>query len=336
MKIGNLEVYGVIYKITNLINGKVYIGQTTRNKGINDRYQRKGVGVERVYSYHKDLRKNNFDYNSHLLNSFEKYGIENFVMSDIFDIAFSKEELDIKERMYIRLYNSFKNGYNRNLGGNGNKGHESKKGGDSPFSKKVVQLDLNGNYIKTWDSLSDIYHELNINKSDVCSACNGKHKSAGGYLWVFEEDYDKNKEYIYVNRTGEYNKKQIVKLSLSGEYIKEYSSISEAIKELGETNASKIASCCKGKRKSHKGFMWMYKDEYENKKDNVKPYSAKNKGVKTKIVQISLDGEIIKIRDSMSEVERQLGISTSKISGVCKGKRKTTGGYKWKYYDEAV
>ena len=80
----------------------------------------------------------------------------------------------------------------------------------------------------------------------------------------------------------------------------------------------------------------MYKDEYENKKDNVKPYSAKNKGVKTKIVQISLDGEIIKIWDSMGEVERQLGISTSKISGVCKGKRKTTGGYKWKYYDEAV
>ena len=38
----------------------------------------------------------------------------------------------------------------------------------------------------------------------------------------------------------------------------------------------------------------------------------------------------------MGEVERQLGISTSKISGVCKGKRKTTGGYKWKYYDEAV
>ena len=46
---------------------------------------------------------------------------------------------------------------------------------------------------------------------------------------------DKNKEYIYVNRTGEYNKKQIVKLSLSGEYIKEYSSISEAIKDISSS-----------------------------------------------------------------------------------------------------
>ena len=37
MKIGNLEIYGVIYKVINNINGKVYIGQTALKRGFNDR-----------------------------------------------------------------------------------------------------------------------------------------------------------------------------------------------------------------------------------------------------------------------------------------------------------
>ena len=57
MKINNLEVYGVIYKITNKVNNKVYIGQTTRC--FNKRYDSKGVGVERVYNYHTKNKKLN-------------------------------------------------------------------------------------------------------------------------------------------------------------------------------------------------------------------------------------------------------------------------------------
>ena len=41
--------------------------------------------------------------------------------------------------------------------------------------------------------------------------------------------------------------------------------------------------------------------------------------------------EVIKVWDSLSEVERQLNIPTGNISNVCKGKGKTAGGYKWRY-----
>lgn len=41
MKIGNIEVYGIIYKITNTINGKCYIGQTTI--GIDKKFRIKGM-----------------------------------------------------------------------------------------------------------------------------------------------------------------------------------------------------------------------------------------------------------------------------------------------------
>ena len=95
MKIGNLEVYGIIYKITNKINGKVYIGQTTQE--FNMRYCRKGVGLERVYQYHNSHKIYGWGYNKHLLDSFNKYGLDNFDLDIYFDYAFSEKELNIKE-----------------------------------------------------------------------------------------------------------------------------------------------------------------------------------------------------------------------------------------------
>lgn len=258
MKIGNLEIYGVIYKVINNINGKVYIGQTALKRGFNDRYQCKGVGTERIYYRHKNLKKNGFGYNPHLLNAFEKYGIENFTTIEVFDIAFSKIELDIKELTYIQLYDSYKNGYNRCSGGDTNRGYENKKGKDSPCSKKIVQLDLKGNYIKTWGSLSDASNELKICRSDICSTCKRKKKSAGGYIWVYEEDYDENKTYTYTNKQGEYNKRKVAQLSKDGEIIKIWDSIADAERCL---HISHISDRCKGKRTKNGDYKWKYYDE---------------------------------------------------------------------------
>ena len=50
-----------------------------------------------------------------------------------------------------------------------------------------------------------------------------------------------------------------------------------------------------------------------------------------KIEQYDLEGNFIKQWDSVKEAEMFYKISTGSISKVCKGKRKTAGGYKWKY-----
>ena len=73
MKIGNLEVYGVIYKIQNKVNKKIYIGQTT-------------IGFDKRYN--NNLLKNSS--NKYLKSEIRKYGIENFSVCKIFDIAFQK------------------------------------------------------------------------------------------------------------------------------------------------------------------------------------------------------------------------------------------------------
>lgn len=126
MKVGNLEVYGVIYKIENKLNGKVYIGQTTNKRGFKGRYNFGGVGIERVYKHHFYNKENGYKFNKHLLDSIEKYGFNAFNVYESFDFAFSKSELDFKEKCWILVYNSFHNGYNNSIGGSkrnlGNKG----------------------------------------------------------------------------------------------------------------------------------------------------------------------------------------------------------------------
>lgn len=100
------NVYGYIYKIENLINGKVYIGKTTRT-------------FKERYKY--NLEKNT--HNNHLKNSIKKYGIDNFYINEEFDKALTKEELNEKEKYWIEHYksNDEKYGYNILNGGDDRK-----------------------------------------------------------------------------------------------------------------------------------------------------------------------------------------------------------------------
>lgn len=90
-----------IYKITNRLNGKIYVGQTIRN-------------VNRRFAEH--CRKKD---NTHLHNAMRLYGKENFRV-EIVDTANSQTELDEKERYWIRVFNSDVEGYNETAGGDSN------------------------------------------------------------------------------------------------------------------------------------------------------------------------------------------------------------------------
>lgn len=61
------------------------------------------------------------------------------------------------------------------------------KGVLCPNSKKVIQSDLNGNFVKSWDSMMDVYRETGIHFAGISNACIGKAKTAGGFKWQFEE-----------------------------------------------------------------------------------------------------------------------------------------------------
>lgn len=57
----------------------------------------------------------------------------------------------------------------------------------SSRSKSILQFDTNGNLIKKWNKISDIYIQLGIKDNGSISAvCNKKRKSAYGYIWKYE------------------------------------------------------------------------------------------------------------------------------------------------------
>ena len=89
-----------IYKIENLINHKVYIGQS--------------VDIERRFRGHI-----NKEHNHHLKHAFKKYGIENFS----FEIIKETKDLDYWEIFLIQIYRATdeRYGYNSDFGGNLNK-----------------------------------------------------------------------------------------------------------------------------------------------------------------------------------------------------------------------
>lgn len=98
----------IIYKATNLVNGKVYIGQT-----IQELWARK---AHHKHIALKDKRDTIFT------RAIRKYGWENFDWK-IIDSASDIDELNQKEIYWINYYNSFgKNGYNSTLGGEGTVG----------------------------------------------------------------------------------------------------------------------------------------------------------------------------------------------------------------------
>lgn len=188
-----LKIYGVIYKITNKINNKVYIGQTTRN-------------FDERYCY--NLEKNT--HNEYLKNDINKYGINNFDIIKEFDIAFTKDELDVKEFTWISLYDSTNRdlGYNLMTGSGSygthvqettkkiskrNRGKNSywygkplpeeikrkisakQKGKNSHNARKIICITTG----KTFECMIDASKYYKCSCSGISAACRGKSKSCG-------------------------------------------------------------------------------------------------------------------------------------------------------------
>ncbi len=100
----------IIYRVTNTINGKSYIGQTTQ-------------GLDRRKHQHIYASSNGKQTRQSFISALRKYGNDNFVW-EVLCRCDSREELDEMEFHYIMQFETYKIGYNLTLGGFGASGYK--------------------------------------------------------------------------------------------------------------------------------------------------------------------------------------------------------------------
>ena len=197
----------------------------------------------------------------------------------------------------------------------------SKNNLDTKYKRSIIQLTLEGEFIRYWNSIIDATKELNIKQGNIISCCQNKYKYAGGFNWMYKEDY----EVCDVIDGVKHRKRKVIQLSLTNEFIKEWNGVNEVQKTLGIHN---VSQCCKGERKFSNGFKWMYKEDYEN---NILFNNIGN-NINNKIIQLSLTNDFISEYESVSVAKRITSILH--IDECCKKKRKTAGKFKWMYKED--
>lgn len=139
-----------IYKITNTINNKIYIGYDTGK-----------VAENRRWNYHRKNYK--YDKKKVLYLAMKKHGIEHFLFEVIEEVDINEHLID-KEIFYINLFQSFKKevGYNRTLGGDGGDTFTNR---DEDY-QNLTRAKMKESAIKRWenidlDSKKDLLKGLN-------------------------------------------------------------------------------------------------------------------------------------------------------------------------------
>jgi group I intron endonuclease len=216
---------GYIYVIRNKINGKLYVGQTTKNLSI------------RFQSHWKESKRTDKPQRA-VCKALRKYGFESFEIRPIDVVKCEtpeqlKEELDLKEIHFIKIYDTMnrKVGYNLTLGGGGPLGHvvsedvrkrtsntmkgvkkseETKKrmseaqqgrtlteeakekirasrlkGKNNPRSKMVAQYSMDNELIAIHESMSDAARAVSSFQSIISNCCRGVKISAAGFKWKY-------------------------------------------------------------------------------------------------------------------------------------------------------
>jgi group I intron endonuclease len=131
------------------------------------------------------------------------------------------------------------------------------------LKKRVVQLDIQYNVIKIWETIRDASLFLNLDPSAITRVCRHKLGSIGGYLWEYEENYLNNN----LNKIKHKLSKPVVQLDANNNFIKVWNKIGGIAKSLGfKKDNGGIKKCCENLVKTCYGYRWIYLNDYENGK----------------------------------------------------------------------
>lgn len=189
-----------VYKHTNRLDGKAYIGRC-RWPNYQERWAN-GNGYRNAPRFWPEIERNGWDTFSHAIL---------FCDLDVNEANRIEQEMIAKYKT-----NDPEHGYNVCAGGQGFTGahhsedtrkriseklkkyekteqhrkhiSESKSGVKHHAAKRVYQMTKSGELIKVWDYMQQACDALKISKPNVSACCLGKRPSAGGYKWTYERE----------------------------------------------------------------------------------------------------------------------------------------------------
>jgi hypothetical protein len=306
-----------VYCIFNNTTNKCYIGVS---KNLRDRLHRR----------HLSYLLNGKHENKYLQKSWDKY--RNSFIIIILEFVDNIEFLSEREQYYLdkilkaNLYVEKNDNYFKENGYNLTPISDFSRSSKFINSKKIIQYDMLGNFVRTWDSINEAEIASNIKGISQCIL--GKHNTSGMYIWRMYDGEPIDLKIDVSNIKKSYKNKKILQYTLDGDFVKEWKNRSEIKKEFGFEVDNET---CLSFEKRQSGFLWKFKNSEEIKNKIEVPSNYRGLPTK-KILQYDLNGKLIREWETTSEIKKILGYKG--INSSCSGKSKTLYGYVWKFFDD--
>lgn len=226
-----------VYKITNKINDKCYIGSSIR--------------VEKRWRQHindsQNPNSNRYEYP--LYQAFRKYGIENFTFEILRDDFNDEKEMTTFEKEMIIFFNSCGNkGYNQTFETtNYGIASENLQKHLAKVKQKCAKVDAQENILEIYESYHDAARKNGLDGDNRASAirdvCKGKESSCLGNIY---RDLDENNNIISKPIKPYKNRKPIIAIQINNPTVELiFESISEASRQLS-VNRQSVSRCIAG------------------------------------------------------------------------------------------
>lgn len=278
---------GFIYKVTNKVNGKIYIGQTSRS-----------VDVRWKEHIRDSSDKPSSVYCSLLHYAVRKYGADAFTVDCIEEC--SSIEMDERERYWIEHFKTYENGYNITRGGQGKplcsneeiltewgnglsaKQISEKLGisnqivckrlkwqgiskfeilsrGNKAASRKkgVIRISLDGSEYKVYGSLTEAAIENHQTVARISMVCTGERITSGNYRWQYYDGGELPQQFEPLPLEN-YFKMRVYQYTLDGQYVRSFTSAMLAAKSLNKHSTTSILNVCKKQRGIGYGYQWRF------------------------------------------------------------------------------
>lgn len=210
------------------------------------------------------------------------------------------------------------------------------------YNKKepVLQFDLEGKFLKKFDSTAQAASELNVPIRYLTNCLKGNDLAYRGFQWRYQMDLPGNMQEGTPNIESVKNKvikrfASIYQFSFTGKFIREYPSVKEAANKIG-IKSSNIRACLLGERKTSGGFQWRASDDHAFKEGihQLEPVRYNYITAYQPVMQFDKEGNFVKEYDTAREAAKETRISLPMIRLCLKGVICSSGGFQWKKKEE--